>query len=209
MISPSGSPNSACRDSCACRPIAMSLSAALGWSSTGTVSYHRNGARGMLPHFSCTSASSLGRTSSAPSAARNSTPHWRLISRPTNGCPVITELPSSSATNVLPVPHCPLSSPTPVVDIRCLISQLLTGRGSGSPWQYIGGRSSAGSGSRSGSKSGSSSGSSCSCCCCCSCSCCSSCSDPDGSSQGGGSSGPGSDSGAAGAGSGAFQSLVQ
>src|SRR5262245_25325522 len=77
-ISPSGSPNSFSKDASACRAIAISFSTAPLSSRSGAISYQRNGARVILPHFSRTTASRRSRTSSAPSAAISSTPHCRF-----------------------------------------------------------------------------------------------------------------------------------
>jgi hypothetical protein len=86
-ISPSGSPNSFSNDTCACRAIAISFSAAPFCSRSGAVSYQRNGALVVLPHFSRTTAPSRSRTSSAPSAAISSTPHWPLHDMAEPGLP--------------------------------------------------------------------------------------------------------------------------
>ena len=79
----------------------------------------------------------LLRTCLAPSAAINNTPHCRLISWQTNGCPVQSIAARSSRTKVFPTPHCPDNRPWPTIGIRPLISHDRTGRRSGSPCAYI------------------------------------------------------------------------
>ena len=118
--SPSGSPNSCCSESSACRAIAISVSAAPFCSSSGVVSYQRNGARSMLPHLLRTTASSRSRTSLAPSAAISSTPHCRFTAWPRKGCPVPSAAARSNTTKVLPAPHWPDSRPCPTAGISCL-----------------------------------------------------------------------------------------
>ena len=103
-ISPSGSPNSSWSDDSACRAIAINVLTAPFCSRSGAVSYQRNGARVILPHFSRTTASRRSRTSSAPSAAISSTPHCRFTTWPSQGCPVLKAAARSKKTNVFRPP---------------------------------------------------------------------------------------------------------
>src|SRR5262249_40389212 len=142
----------------------MSFSTDPFCSSVGATSYQQKGARSLpSPHFSFQTASKRSRTWLAPSAAMNSTPLWRLITRPRNGCPVATAAAKSIAVNVLAVPHCPDSRPCPRAGSTCFTSHVVSGRGSALPCTKSCGRSDCSglSSSRSASSSsGSSSGSS-------------------------------------------------
>src|SRR5215831_6358 len=174
MMSPSGSPKSRINVTSACRAIAISFSTDPFCSSVGATSYQQKGARSLpSPHFSFQTASKRSRTWLAPSAAMNSTPLWRLITRPRNCCPVATAAAKSIAVNVLAVPHCPDNRPCPRAGSTCFTSHVASGRGSVLPCTKSCGRSdcsgssssrsassSSGSSSNSGSSSSGSSGSS-------------------------------------------------
>ena len=91
----------------ACRAMAINFSTAPLCSSIGAVSYQRNGAAAVPPHFSRTTASSRSRTSSAPSAAINSTPHCRFTVWPEKRLSGAKRGRQIEETKVLPVPHWP------------------------------------------------------------------------------------------------------
>ena len=140
-ISPSGSPNSSCSDASACRAMAISVSAAPFCSSSGAVSYQRNGARvhaaALLPHHGIEAqphlVSPLGGDQQHPALPLHDMAQERLP-----GAQRGRQIEARRTSCRRPIG--PTSSPCPTAGIRSLISQLLSGRGSGSPCAYSGGR---------------------------------------------------------------------